>query len=257
MRNKEVFFLLPILLLLSCSDDDVQQELTTELNLTFDHHVGGEDLELSGQIYEKNAGEHFRIDTLKYIISNIELQLTNGDTFKYPVEESYFVINEKDPSSLSIDLEDIPADNYDKIRFGFGIDQSNYPLNGVDNFVPTAEENGMLWSWSAGYKFLKLEGEYGNSIAEVEQKFLYHVGSHGENLDNYKVVELDLGETLRLDQDGQSIRIDMDVLKIFNAVHAFEIAEKDDIQVDPVNAPKIAENMKNSFQVDAIVQTSE
>ena len=257
MRPKNVFFLLPMLLLLSCSDDDVQEALTTELNLTFDHQVGDEDLVLSGQIYEKNGGEHFSVDTLKYIISNIELQRTDGGTFKYPVEESYFVINEEDPSSLSINLEEIPADNYDKIRFGFGIDQSNYPLNGVDNFVPTAEENGMLWSWSAGYKFLKLEGEYGNSIAQVEQKFLYHVGSHGENQDNYKVVELNLGETLRLDQNEQSIRIGMDILKIFNAVHALEISEKDDIQVDPVNAPRIAENVKNSFQVDAIVQTSE
>ena len=114
----------------------------------------------------------------------------------------------------------------------------------------------MLWAWAAGYKFLKFEGSYTAENENEFQNFIYHVGSHGENLDNYKVVELDLGQSLSLDQDEQSINIEMDVLKIFDAAYQLNLADKDDIQVDPVNAPKISENVKKSFEIKSIDSSS-
>ncbi|MDR9400822.1 MAG: hypothetical protein RI558_05320 [Psychroflexus sp.] len=262
MRRFMLFVLL-ICLLISCADDVddntiVDNTIYSELSLNFDHHVGDDDLVLSEATYQKNGGETFQVDTLKYIISNIVLHRPNGDTFKYPVKDSYFLINEEAPSSLNINLTEIPEGEYDKISFGFGVDQSNYPLNGVDNFVPTAEENGMLWAWAAGYKFLKFEGTYSTDSSSESQNFLYHVGSHGTNLDNYKEIVLNLNQVIQLEEEViTEININMDVLKIFNAVHALNLSDKDDIQVDPENAPKVSENMRASFSIDTIISTTE
>ena len=251
MRKLNILLIVMVLVLTSCSDDD-SKNLQANLQLRFDNKVGDQELVLNTETYSKNGNETIQIDELKYIISNIRLTRENGDVFSYPVEDSYFVINEADEQSLNVDLSKIPADDYNKISFGFGIDQSNYPLNGVDNFIPTAEENDMLWAWAAGYKFLKFEGSYTTGNENEFQNFLYHVGSHGENLNNYKVVELDLGQSLSIDQNDQSISIEMDVLKIFDAAYQLNLADKDDIQVDPVNAPKISENVKQSFELKSI-----
>jgi len=253
MKIFKIVTIISVLALLSCSDDDIADQTQGDLKLLFDNQVGDQELILNNENYEKNGDEMIQIDELKYVISNIQLEKENGEIFTYPVEDSYFVINEEDEQSLNLNLGDIPVGDYTGIRFGFGIDQSEYPLNGVDNFIPTAEENGMLWAWAAGYKFLKFEGSYSTGISSGFQPFIYHVGSHGENLDNYKEIELDFGQSLSIDQYEQRVDIKMDVLKIFDATYQLNLADKDDIQVDPVNAPKVSENMKRSFEIKDII----
>ncbi|MFN2261111.1 MAG: MbnP family protein [Psychroflexus sp.] len=236
-------FLSLILILTSCSNDD---DFTVELNLNFEHHVDGQNLVFNEVNYENNSEEFYAISELKYIISNIQFQNKNGEWFTYTVENSYFLINAEVEESLTVNLSNIPNGNYQKIRFGIGVDQSNYPLNGVNNFVPTAEDNDMLWSWSAGYIFLKFEGEYHLIEPVAPENFLYHVGSHGQNLDNYRTVNLPID--LNLDSDSQ-IDISADVSKIFDATHQMSLQQKDDIQIDPENAPKIMDNAIQMFQI--------
>lgn len=115
------------------------------------------------------------------------------------------------------------------------------------NFVPTAEEAGMLWTWSAGYKFLKFEGIYATTADTSDANlFVYHVGSHGANLDNYKEVSLAITKEVTLSTATEQA-IDFDVSKIFDSTHTMSLVAKDDIQVDPENAPKIAENVRTAF----------
>lgn len=251
---KKLLFLSLILCFAACnSDDDIVEptsdddvEPTSELRLNFEHHVDTEPLVFDEVNYRNNSDEFYAISELKYIISNIQLQNKNGNWFTYPVEDSYFLINAEAEESLTVNLSEIPNGNYQNIRFGFGVDQSNYPLNGVNNFVPTAEENDMLWSWSAGYIFLKFEGEYHLTEPIAPENFLYHVGSHGQNLDNYRTVELAVD--LDLNADAQ-LNISADVSKIFDATHQMSLQQKSDIQVDPENAPKIADNVVEMFQI--------
>ncbi len=248
-----------LMLLVSCSSDeelntteqnnDITEQEVGQLKINFENKVGSEDL-LKGETYSKNGGETFNIDELKYIISNIILIDTEGNQFVYPQDKSYFLINEETALSKNITLDSINANTYTSISFGFGIDQSNYPLNGVNNFVPTAEENDMLWSWSAGYIFLKLEGQYSSNDIE-DKPFLYHVGSHGQNLDNYREITLDFSQPIALNSsETPEINIDFDVLKVFNSEHQMLLSDKDDIQVDPVNAPKIVNNVTKAFEIN-------
>ena len=115
--------------------------------------------------------------------------------------------------------------------------------------MPTAEESDMLWAWSAGYKFLKFEGTY-SSDDVTDKPFLYHIGSHGQNLDNYREISLNFLQPVALSStETPEININFDVQKIFNSDFALLLSDKDDIQIDPENAPKITDNITTAFEI--------
>lgn len=247
-KIKLIILTLGFFTIISCGDDDKEYG-NVELNFT--NTIDNTPIELVNTSYINGSSETYTISELKYIISNIVLIDADGSEFVYPVAKSYFVVNEEIAESKKILLSDIPSGTYTSIRFGIGVDQSNYPLDGLNDFIPTADENGMLWSWSAGYKFIKFEGTYtpeGGSAAD----FTIHVGSHATVLDNYKEVTLDLSNSFTIKETtSPSIPIEADIAKIFDSNNTHSLEVKSDIQVDPVNAPKIAENIQTMFTVSS------
>ena len=250
---KRILYILCIgLITLSCNNDESSQNPDPgTLNLTFTNVISGVAVQMGDTEYENQSGERFVINDLKYILSNVVLVREDGTTFTYPVADSYFVIDEADAGSKSIALTDIDAGDYVAIRFGFGVDPSKYPIeSGTLNFVPRAEEAGMLWSWSAGYKFILFEGTYKAAGSDVSEPFLYHVGSHGATLDNYKEITLPM-TTVNINGQIQASRaLQFNVADIFDSTHTLSIDNKNEIMVDPVNAPLIAENISTAFSVN-------
>lgn len=248
---KNSFTLLAItIFILSCNNDkdDDGQEYGT-LNLTFENTVGSNALILNTQMYANLSGEGYGVSELKYIISNIEFTRSDNTVFMVPIESSYFVIDEQSNKTATIDS--IPTGDYTNITFGFGVDPTQYPIeSGSMNFIPTAEEAGMLWTWSAGYKFLKFEGTYSTTVDTADSNpFTYHVGSHGANLDNYMEVNVAFAKAVTANAATNQI-INFDVSKIFDSTNTMSLVAKDDIQVDPENAPKIAENVRTAFSIE-------
>ena len=113
----------------------------------------------------------------------------------------------------------------------------------------------MLWTWSAGYKFIKLEGDYIAEGGTDEEPFIIHVGSHGANLDNYREITVPLGDDIAntdfniAEGLNASQTINFDVSRIFDGSNTIRIENKPDIQVDPVNAPLITTNISTAFFV--------
>ncbi|GGX19971.1 MbnP family protein [Aquimarina muelleri] len=245
-----IIIVFTILAITSCKDDDDVK--VGSVNLNFNNSIENTSIIMNNTSYTNKSGETYTISQLKYIISNIVFIKANGEEFKYPTEKSYFLINEEVAESKTIELNTISEGEYTKIRFGIGVDQSKYPLHRTNNFIPTAQENEMLWSWSAGYIFLKFEGGY--SVGGQENTdFKIHIGSHGTTLDNYKEVILDLPNTLNIKENATSrVVINADIAKIFDSVNTHSLSIKSDIQVDPENAPKIAENSATMFSAASI-----
>lgn len=254
---KTILKILALVFLTSaCSDDDhnrLNKEIK-DISLSFSNEIDNVPVVLNAETYLNSSNESYSMSELKYIISNIELIKKNGVVFTYPVEDSYFVINQEEPNSRMLELKNVPIEDYETLRFGIGVDQSNYPLNGVDNFVPTAQDTEMMWSWSAGYIFFKMEGNYQTSNSEGGN-FLFHIGSHGTNLDNYKTSELISEFDLDL-TNKDLVAVKADISKLFNATHEISIENKPDIQVDPENAPKIAQNVSQMFSLIPINSTN-
>lgn len=244
-----------ICVLTSCKEDESSSLNPGTLNLTFENRIAESPLIL-GETYTNTSNENYRVSELKYIISNITLRRKDGSLFIIPPEESYFVVNQAQASSLTINLDNIDAGAYESVSFGFGVDPTKYPIqSGTLNFIPTAEETGMLWTWSAGYKFIKFEGDFTSNSTQEESPFLIHVGSHGANLDNYREITVPLENTIDEDfmiaEDIQaSQHINFDIAQIFDGPNLISLENKSDIQVDPENAPKIASNISTAFSIN-------
>ena len=117
---------------------------------------------------------------IKYVVSNIILITSEGKEFPYYVDnldEGAFVINQEKPTSLQINLKNIPVGEYKQIKFGFGIKPELNKLR-EDKFPKFFKEAGandtkMHWEWGDGYRFAKIEGFYSDEAKALS----IHTGS--------------------------------------------------------------------------------
>jgi hypothetical protein len=108
-----------------------------------------------------------------------------------PKAESYFIIDELTPASTLLTIPNIPAGNYKSISYGIGVDKAQFDLGatGQGNFLTTAQNAGMMWSWSAGYKFVAFEGTFTSSTVTTDTNFKLHTGQTGTDY-NYATISM-------------------------------------------------------------------
>lgn len=195
--KKIVVALTAAVITISCSKDDEATNQVTgngNLKLEFDQIYNDADF-AANTPYTNSNGEVVKINNVKYIVSNIVLTKEDGSTYTIPKSESYFIIDEFTPASTLLELENIPAGNYSKISYGIGVDQEQFNLGatGQGNFLTQAQDAGMMWSWTAGYKFLALEGTFTSSTVTADTQFMVHTGQTGTDY-NFTTITLDLPE---------------------------------------------------------------
>lgn len=182
-----------VALLSSCSHDAENQTQTGQgkIGLEFDNVYGGANLILNSQTNTTSQNENLKISELKYIVSNIVLIKEDGSSYTYPKSKSYFIVNEADQESQELELTDIPAGNYVGVKFGIGVDETqfNQGASGQGDFLTLAQNQGMLWSWSSGYKFIKFEGTFTSASVSNDTSFMVHTGKTGTDY-NYKEITL-------------------------------------------------------------------
>ncbi len=181
-----------VLVLNSCSKDDEQITGVGSLKLEFDNVYGDADFAMN-TAYANSNGEVIKASKIKYIVSNIVLTKEDGSTYTVPKAESYFIIDEATPSSTLLQVSNIPAANYIKVTYGIGVDKAQFDLGatGQGDFLATAQNAGMMWSWSAGYKFLAFEGTFTSSTITTDTMFMLHTGQTGTDY-NYTTVSMNL-----------------------------------------------------------------
>lgn len=175
----------------SCSnDDDNNNSVTGEgsLKIEFDNVYGSADFAVN-TAYTNSNGEVIKANKVKYIVSNIVLTKVDGTTYTVPKTESYFIIDELTPASTLLTIPNIPAGNYKSISYGIGVDKAQFDLGatGQGNFLTTAQNAGMMWSWSAGYKFVAFEGTFTSSTVTTDTNFKLHTGQTGTDY-NYATI---------------------------------------------------------------------
>lgn len=205
-------------LFVSCNNDDngssVNEGTTGDAELFFDNGVAGDALML-GNTYANSNNESLTIERLNYIVSNIALIKADGSEFVYPKEESYFIISQE-AGMFTVHLENIPAGDYKKVRFGIGVDNQRY-LQGEtaqQSFWDLATQHNLTWTWSTGYRFINFEGTFTSTANAEPVTFQVHQGSNTAT-DNYREVTLDLPSTARVregEQPSIHIKTDANVL---------------------------------------------
>lgn len=257
---KYTFALLACAIISSCSSDDdgnQPEDLTGQkgsLVLKYDNGVGDQDF-IFGTTYTKSNAESFKLDNLKYIISNVRFTDSNGNTFEYPAEDNAFIISETNGNNAGeiwVNLDNVDAANYVSVTFGVGIDQDRFALGaaGQGTFLDLASDEGMMWSWATGYKFIRLDGTFSTGTV-TDQPLNVHMGSVGTSLDNYKEVTLNFPNTLLVRTNKTpEVHIKADIAKIFDGTTSVNFSDGyNQVHTDATTTPIIATNIQGMFEV--------
>lgn len=244
----------------SCSNDSNDLNLTGEgsLTLEFDNSFAGNDLILGAANDATSQNEVLKVSTVKYIVSNIVLYNEDGTTYTYPKSQSYFIVNESDYESQFLDLSNIPAGKYTKVKFGIGVDQAQFELGaeGQGNFLALAQSEDMLWSWSAGYKFLAFEGTFTSPSVASDTSFMVHTGQTGTDY-NYTEITLDMPTAIVTPDKAPDVHIVTDVAKFIDGTNKISLTENNSMGMGAMimggnQLPLITANLSEAFRVDHV-----
>ena len=214
--------------LVSCSSsDDNAISGEGKLAVEFDNIFGGANLILNSQENTTSQGEKLKVSDVKYIISNIQLTKEDGSIYTYPKSQSYFIVSEANTASHVLNLQNIPAGNYTKIKFGIGVDEAQYNLGQAaqGDFYAMAQNEDMDWSWSAGYKYLLFEGMFTSATVTTPTIFMVHTGKSGASY-NYTDVTLDFPDKALVRANiTPQVHILADVAKIIDGTNKFKLTD--------------------------------
>jgi hypothetical protein len=248
VSGKKTFFLscicLTAVLLVGCRKDaPLDKPNQGSVLLSIKHVFGDSSLYLNQGSYTTLNAEPITITTFKYYISHIELIGPNGSSWKET--ESYHLIDQSVPSSLEINLPEIPTGKYNSIRFIVGID-SLRNVSGSQNgdLDPSL---GMFWTWNSGYIFAKLEG-YSFVSPAPSNLVIYHIGGYAGPDACQREVVLSFGNTpIQFNQNAESIlRIEADAAKWFGP-NVISISETPLVNDFGPQAAAIADNYSGMF----------
>jgi len=225
---KKTFAIVAIsILFTSCSNNDETISGTGNLGIEFDNAFGANDLILNTQANTTSNNEVLKVSKVTYIISNIVLTKEDGTIFTYPKSDSYFIVDEATPASLIPELKNIPAGNYTKIKFGIGVDKAQWELGatGQGDLLTKAQAAGMMWSWSAGYKFLAFEGNFTSPTVTTSTAYKVHTGQTGTDY-NYAEVTLTLPTNALVRTNiTPDIHIIVDVSKLIDGTNKIKLSD--------------------------------
>jgi hypothetical protein len=154
--KKSLFTLLAILSGLMAV---AQKNITLKIN----HTLGAQNFAYS-QTATNNINTSFNITRLQYYISTISIKHDGGQTTN--ATDVYALIT-ANPSASSIDLGNYNITNIESITFSVGV---NTPENNQDpslwpaNHALSPKSPSMHWGWTAGYRFVAMEGNAGSSM---------------------------------------------------------------------------------------------
>lgn len=186
----------------------------SEVKLRFNSTYAGAPLVMYEPVYEYVEGMKMKAQLFQFYVSDIELVQANGQAVR---------LSEIELISFSDDLNeaqaqegylrtyaDIPAGQYERIRFGLGISPD---LNATQpgNYSPNHPLADNYWSWALGYIFSKIEG-----VADVDgdgvfsEKLTFHTGAD----ELYRVLEFEGPFVVPANGDDVEINFEVDLKEV-------------------------------------------
>jgi hypothetical protein len=262
MKNKFLSLLITAIVavnFMSCEDDKPTPPTnggggsTTynsgDVSLEFQNIAGSVFLDATGATnYVNAAGETFKVELFKYYVSNVKLIKDDGT--KYEVPNSYFLIDANDTNSLKVNMADIPGGKYTGIEYVIGVDSTRNVSGSQTGALDPA--NGMFWSWSTGYIFMKLEGQ---SSAAANNSYTYHIGGYKWPHSGLRTATIDFTPSVLVVDGGKreaEIHITTDVLEIFKNPSNISIANSSFIMTPSPSSSNMADNYVDMFKFDHI-----
>jgi len=186
MKHLSTFFFLVVVA------SALSAQSMNQVNISFEHNAGNEFMAIGHTVFPIWNNKNVKITRAEFYISDIELH-HSGNTSTL-LADQYLLVDAADPLA-EFDLGAWLVDAAESVTLHVGVpssvnhlDPTTYPAN-----HPLAPQNPtMHWGWSAGYRFMVIEGAVDNNNDGVpETIFEFH--NVGDEL--YKSVELASAET--------------------------------------------------------------
>jgi hypothetical protein len=216
-------------------------QLNCKLQINFENYVGDELLKLDSVSYKNELEQNFTVHNFKYYISNIHLKRTDGKEF---VSSNSYLINEEEPQSKQIMLNNVPEGSYSEISFIIGVD-SLHNCSGAQSGA-LDPVNAMFWSWNTGYIFMKLEGTSPLSKSPGNL-YEFHIGGYRTPYNCIRKVSLNTEITITKDQTS-SMKIKVDASEVMKTPTTIDLSKLSSV-TDFHNATLIADNYSDMFSI--------
>jgi hypothetical protein len=191
-------------------------------------------LVLNNEKYITEKNDTVMISTLKFYVSNITLEGSNGEVFKE--NKSVHLLNIEALNTLQFQMEKVPNFKIKKIRFYVGIDSMTNVSGDLSGDLDPSL--GMYWAWNSGYINMKLEGK-SSSCKTPKKEFQFHIGGYLEHQNALQEVILDFPD------DSNSIKIKTDLSAWLNSV---SLKETNAVMIPGIKAITMSKLYKNMFQ---------
>ncbi|MFQ5600122.1 MAG: MbnP family protein [Candidatus Krumholzibacteriia bacterium] len=216
-----------------CGDDEPTAPAGPQpgtVNLQMMHQVDGAALAFDQILYTNAAGDEFSVVRLDYLISNLVLHGTGGSTHEV---SGPFFSSARDAPTLRHTLAAVPAGDYDRVSFTFGLAET---LNATNAFVDEDWNSRMTWPsvLGGGYHYMIMDGFVRNPSGGDDLTYNTHLGRTGTDPHSFAVT-LPV-DRFTVDGNESDIRIVMEIQEWYvnPNVYAFPeqpfIMDKPDIQ---------------------------
>ena len=257
------------LMITSCKKDPEIKDQKSNLSINFTHTVNqidlitGDGCSLGGEClpdhsccmggsllpYTNDSGQHYNVQRLNYLISDITLHDDEGHAIL--LKEVHFV-DVDDLSTLMIDIGELENGNYTSISFTMGLDTSK---NKPDYYINEDFHSTMWWpligmngmDMGGGYHYMKLEGDYDT----ITKGYATHTGgtmgmdhSFNNNLGISLGINSEVGDAI--------ININMEINNWYQNPHTINLAPA--IMADMAKQMKLQSNGSSDvFSVESHV----
>jgi hypothetical protein len=194
------------------------------------------------------AGNVITVSNFLFYLSNITLVKTNNETVNVSAVNLFDLSN---PSTLTVQLNNISAADFKAITFGCGVDSAqnttnpdNAPFNSPLGLHSDPTEN-MYWSM-LGYRFEVFEGSWATSKSGIllsTNPLIYHVGG------NTYFRQTQLNQNFSVGAGNTTtLNLNLDVEKIFYAAaDTLSIVTEFYTTCAPTDNPAVAPAFVNNF----------
>lgn len=182
-------------LLIGALNFQLNAQNTVKLNIN--HLLGDAEFALD-KAAKNNKNQDFNISRLQYYIS--EISLTHDGGKEQAIKDVWVLVDAANKSS--IDLGQYEIMDLEKITLHIGVDPAHNHLdpskyNATHPLAPKSPS--MHWGWTAGYRFVALEGQAGEKLDQPLQL-------HGLGDNNYLKTEITLKD---IEADNNTLVINL------------------------------------------------
>ena len=170
--------------------------------LNINHKLGDADFAMN-QAAKNNMDHDFKITRLEYYISEITLVHDGG--IETSVDDLWVLARAVANTEVDLGVFDITTVEKIKLHIGVDPDHNHLDPSSYHTSHPLAPKSpSMHWGWTAGYRFVALEGHGGPNLDQLVQL-------HGLGDSNYFTTEIELEVTA--ENNVVSINLDSDYTK--------------------------------------------